>query len=400
MVLLAHRAFIQTNTGKSPFLLMCGRHPRLPVGQEVKLCLAARLSPEELGEQTLIDCLTSLRIKMSATVSWEHFLPAIRVPSSEDKIFKDECPFHFETAESGDGLYVCLKHFIGVGASALRKYAASADSRVFLQYKIKRTFKNRDPSSEPHPTKLALGVPGGFDLPQDRYSVTEQWALVLLPQGERVEIPCPSEGSPLADISHLVPLGMPERLAKAVSIVQHAESALLLEERARNVEAWEDENIRPISSHSLELKQLDNGVRIAPSYVNCFSTDPSSEPHPTKLALGVPGGFDLPQDRYSVTEQWALVLLPQGERVEIPCPSEGSLLADISHLVPLGMPERLAKAVSIVQHAESALLLEERARNVEAWEDENIRPISSHSLELKQLDNGVRIAPSYVGHYS
>ncbi|GAA49173.1 hypothetical protein CLF_102622 [Clonorchis sinensis] len=52
MVLLAHRASIQPTTGKSPFMLMHVRHPRLPVDQEVGLWPTTCLSPEELDEET------------------------------------------------------------------------------------------------------------------------------------------------------------------------------------------------------------------------------------------------------------------------------------------------------------------------------------------------------------
>ncbi|GAA51680.1 transposon Ty3-G gap-Pol polyprotein [Clonorchis sinensis] len=49
MVLLAHRASIQTTTDKSPFMLMYCRYPRLPVDREIGVWLVTRLFPEELG---------------------------------------------------------------------------------------------------------------------------------------------------------------------------------------------------------------------------------------------------------------------------------------------------------------------------------------------------------------
>ncbi|THD18481.1 Ubiquitin carboxyl terminal hydrolase 5, partial [Fasciola hepatica] len=114
------------------------------------------------------------------------------------------------------------------------------------------------------PTKVALGVPGGFELPQDRYTVTEHWALVNLQDGTRLELPTPAD-TPKEDTSHLKDLNLPSRLATAINVIQRAESAILVEERASGVEAWEEENMRLISSHAMNLKQLDNGVRIAPS---------------------------------------------------------------------------------------------------------------------------------------
>ncbi|GAA56193.1 hypothetical protein CLF_110235 [Clonorchis sinensis] len=51
MVLLVIRASIQPTTGKSPFMLMYGRRPCLPVDQEIGLWPITRLPPAELDEE-------------------------------------------------------------------------------------------------------------------------------------------------------------------------------------------------------------------------------------------------------------------------------------------------------------------------------------------------------------
>ncbi|CAL8084871.1 unnamed protein product [Calicophoron daubneyi] len=202
------------------------------------------------------------------------YLGEIRIPTSEDKVFKDECPFHFETAELEHGVYIDLNNFIAIGPKMLNLYAERTGHHVFLRYKIVKQYKLKGPSADTHPTKLALGVPGGFELPQDRYTVTEKWALVIVPGEFCLELPCPTDGSPVTDTSHLsVQPKIPKQLADSITAVQHADSAILIEERATGIAAWEEENFRPVSKHALDLVQLDNGVRIGPSGWKCAFCD-------------------------------------------------------------------------------------------------------------------------------
>ena len=77
-------------------------------------------------------------------MSWFHDLaPHVRVPTAEDKIFKDECPFTFETPDLEHGLYICLKNFIAVGSKMLRTYHECTGCRAFLNYKIEKKFKKK-----------------------------------------------------------------------------------------------------------------------------------------------------------------------------------------------------------------------------------------------------------------
>ncbi|KAA3670699.1 ubiquitin carboxyl-terminal hydrolase 5/13 [Paragonimus westermani] len=205
---------------------------------------------------------------------WTQAASHIRIPSTEDKIFKDECIFSFETPDLADGVFICMRSFLAIGPKLVKKYAAVTGCSVFLQYKIKKEFKKRDQNIDPRPVKLALGVPGGFELPQDRYSVSEQWTLFLIPQGQKLVLPNPIGPTvSAADTTRLMDLGLPANLAKAIIMVQLAESALLVEERASTVAAWEEENMRPVSAHAMNLEQLDNGIRISPSGWKCCACD-------------------------------------------------------------------------------------------------------------------------------
>ena len=65
----------------------------------------------------------------------------IKTPGPNDKVFKDECFFSFDSPESETGLYVCLNRWIGVGKKFLNKYSNRTDNRIFLH--IKRIKKVR-----------------------------------------------------------------------------------------------------------------------------------------------------------------------------------------------------------------------------------------------------------------
>lgn len=96
-------------------------------------------------------------------------LPRMRIPGGHDRVFKSECAFSFDTAESPGGLYTNLLTLASVGADFLALDRARTGCGVYLHAAAKRVPKQPPaPGGTPlapggdAPTKLAIGVAGGF----------------------------------------------------------------------------------------------------------------------------------------------------------------------------------------------------------------------------------------------
>ena len=62
-------------------------------------------------------------------------LDRIKTPGPNDRVFKDECFYSFDSPECETGLYVCLNRWIGVGHKYLQKYSNRTDNKIFLHIK-------------------------------------------------------------------------------------------------------------------------------------------------------------------------------------------------------------------------------------------------------------------------
>ncbi|KAL3318911.1 Ubiquitin carboxyl-terminal hydrolase 13 [Cichlidogyrus casuarinus] len=189
----------------------------------------------------------------------------------QKKVFKDECCFTFDTPESPNGLYICLKHFIGIGSSILPTYRKITGSHLFLQYKISKIFKKSLNEAPVTHSKLAIGVDGGFELPTDKYVLIQTWKLVSLDPDSHTDVPNPPEKPNPNDLSYLS--SFPQTIAKAIAHVQLSQSAILLEEREQAAAMWEASNSRPVSVHADKLVQLENPVKIRPLGWKCCQCD-------------------------------------------------------------------------------------------------------------------------------
>lgn len=189
------------------------------------------------------------------------YLPNIRVPNAEDRIYKEECCLSFDTPYTETGLYVCLNSFLSFGRKYVEMYHESTGNSVFLHLrKIPIPPKQCDESvdtesKEQQPTRLALGVEGGFKTDEEQKQQYEEVnTIVILPDFVEISVDRIEE--------------IPAVLLMSVQAVLSSESASRKEELLQ----WDGE-VRAVSKHSNSLKQLDKGVRIPPSGWKCSRCD-------------------------------------------------------------------------------------------------------------------------------
>uniref|UniRef100_A0A7G3B230 Ubiquitin carboxyl-terminal hydrolase n=1 Tax=Lutzomyia longipalpis TaxID=7200 RepID=A0A7G3B230_LUTLO len=191
----------------------------------------------------------------------QNHIARIRVPSSYDNIFKDECVFSFDTPESETGLYVCLNTFLGFGKDYVLGYYEKTKNAVFLHI---RRFKTEIPPEgggaegpEKKITRLAIGIEGGFDPGAGKkYTYEDVYHVVVLPD------------------FHMIPYSknLPQPVVNSVTAILAADSAMKKVEKNSLTGTWDGE-VRQVSACAKNLAQLDNGRRIPPSGWKCDKCD-------------------------------------------------------------------------------------------------------------------------------
>ncbi|XP_068591686.1 ubiquitin carboxyl-terminal hydrolase 5 isoform X3 [Cebidichthys violaceus] len=192
-------------------------------------------------------------------------LSTIRVPKPGDRVHKDECALSFSSPESEGGLYVCMNSFLGFGSQYVDRYHARTGQRAYLNItrtrkaKVQKEDDNNSGSGHPpkkKPTRLAIGIEGGFDVEQELYE--EDVKVVILPDRQEVT------SEDLATMPDVVR----ERVSLSMAGIMAADSV----SHALQVQQWDGE-VRQESRHAADLKQLDNGVKIPPSGWRCEVCD-------------------------------------------------------------------------------------------------------------------------------
>ncbi|XP_077998917.1 ubiquitin carboxyl-terminal hydrolase 5-like [Glandiceps talaboti] len=195
---------------------------------------------------------------MAAVEVLHAFQDSIKIPLGGDKIYKDECCFSFDNPESETGLYVCMNTFLGFGKEHVMRHFHKTGSSLYLHLKrVKKLKPKADVKEDPpkkKPTRLAIGVEGGFDVEDEQeYEYEETNAIVILPDFVEVSLPNPS---------------LPEKVQLCVIGIMSAESA----SRKEEIAAWDGEK-RVISRHAANLPQHDNGKKVPPKGWKCEMCD-------------------------------------------------------------------------------------------------------------------------------
>lgn len=189
------------------------------------------------------------------------YLSCIKVPTENDRVYKDECVFSFDNPETETGLYVSLQTFLGFGRDHVEKYYNRTGDSVFLHIKKDRKevcCQQQGDGPEKKITRLAIGVEGGFHADTgNKIEFIDHYNIVVLPSF--TALPWPN-------------VDFPEIVKQSVQGIFDTPSALKMAEMEALSGTWDGE-ARLISKHAQNLKQLDNGKKIPPSGWKCEKCD-------------------------------------------------------------------------------------------------------------------------------
>lgn len=116
----------------------------------------------------------------------------MRIPHTRDKVYKDECVYTFDSPYSDSGLYVNTITFNGVGERFLRHDARVSGCKIYLHQKWTQVphVRSENEKTQDEPTKLAIGVEGGFGN-DPKFDVVKEHNLVVVRGSDLVTIPLP-----------------------------------------------------------------------------------------------------------------------------------------------------------------------------------------------------------------
>lgn len=169
--------------------------------------------------------------------------PGLRKPTPDDKVYRDECMFSFDSPFSPEGVFVNLHTFQCFGQSFL-ELDRSRGGQLYLNIKSTKVVVPADVAAAAAPvTKLAIGTAGGFQTGEDTVTSVTAYQLVQFP-GPLV-VPYPSEEVPAA-------------IAAVVdAVIAHTDA---------NVEAavgWEDKP--KVTAFYASLIQLPDAPKVSPN---------------------------------------------------------------------------------------------------------------------------------------
>eukprot|EP01095_Lingulamoeba_sp_RSL-Kostka_P006618 TRINITY_DN2084_c0_g1_i4.p1 TRINITY_DN2084_c0_g1~~TRINITY_DN2084_c0_g1_i4.p1 ORF type:complete len:810 (-),score=356.58 TRINITY_DN2084_c0_g1_i4:2009-4438(-) len=184
----------------------------------------------------------------------QHNINAINLPNAFSNVFNRECVLSFDTPFSEDGLYTNLKTYEAFGKDWVQQDRIKNSSNVYLLQKWKKVEKEQEEDEnemkDEAPTKLALGVEGGFKLDSQKYDIIKDYYLAIFIGNEEynfkyqpvVNNEVPDEMDELFNV-------LPEKYKLVLdAIITHDDAA-----EQKQAEQWEE--VRPESKYA--IKDLD-----------------------------------------------------------------------------------------------------------------------------------------------
>jgi ubiquitin carboxyl-terminal hydrolase 5/13 len=248
----------------------------------------------------------------------ESMLRNCRVATPYDIVYNTECCYTFHTPyTTPHGILINLNTFIGtIDALAMIGYTDSSIPLLFLrivkEYVPKPINTDRDDKVLSVPTKLAIGVEGGFLTDDDQYETITSYSVVVMKKGSEETTTAGTSTSPsvvagnhttatnhntiLADIpyhytvdndSNNLTSSFPSMVQESVnSIIRHVGHAI-----QTDITAWQSDDI-PITKYYTTIPFFDNGVIIDPNPIHwkCQKTDTIDENLWLNLSDGFIGG--------------------------------------------------------------------------------------------------------------
>merc|ERR1719450_1434585 len=103
-------------------------------------------------------------------------MAGLKPPQHYDKVFKDECVFTFDTPFSEGGLAVNLKTWNGFAADMvdIDVKRCGGSGGLYLLQEFRRVPKEKPELEAADPTKLSIGMPGGFL--EDKWDVIKKYS--------------------------------------------------------------------------------------------------------------------------------------------------------------------------------------------------------------------------------
>lgn len=188
--------------------------------------------------------------------------------SVHDQVLNSECAYTFHTPFSSEkGIVVNLQTYVGTVEELAFNKDNSSEQGLFVRIVKKRIPKENaameeDGKTEPkEPTKLGIGVEGGFAGEDDKWEVVTNYSVVVMQPGEGGGPPTVVKEVPYDEETK--ESKFTEAVIKLVdSVVLHAGMTT-----QQDVKAWQldtDEEIK-VSKYAKDLPFVDNGVMIDPN---------------------------------------------------------------------------------------------------------------------------------------